>query len=328
VRAWQVSGAGEPAEALHLVDLPVPEPGPGEVRLRVRAAALGMPDAFMCHTTYPLTPPLPFVPGQEVCGTIDALGPDTAGSGLALGDRVMGTTGFVTGRGGFAEHTATGADQVYRVPDGMSDAEAAGFRIGFSTAWVGLVRRGALRAGEALLVLGAAGGSGATAVVLAKALGAQVIGVVAGPDKVRFVSGLGADVVIDRLTDDIPARVKEVTGGRGADVVYDPVGGATAQASQRCIAKGGRLLAVGFGSGEWVRVDTHRAVVGSWSLVGVYAGGWTREENVADHEALLALWEAGKLSGTQATVVPFADLPAALEEIARGRVIGKTVAVL
>jgi NADPH:quinone reductase len=143
MRAWQVAAAGEPSEALHLVDLPVPQPEPGEVRLRVAAAALGLPDAFMCRTIYPLTPPLPFVPGQEVCGTVDALGEGTAG--ISVGDRVMGTTGFVTGRGGFAEFTATGADQVYRVPDGMSDAEAAGFRIGFSTAWVGLVRRGALR---------------------------------------------------------------------------------------------------------------------------------------------------------------------------------------
>jgi NADPH:quinone reductase len=177
-------------------------------------------------------------------------------------------------------------------------------------------------------VLGAAGGSGATAVTLGKALGAKVIGAVAGPDKAAFVTALGADVVLDRLVDDIPARVKEVTGGHGADVVYDPVGGAVAQASQRCIARQGRLLAVGFGAGEWVKVDTHRAVVGSWSLVGVYAGGWTREENEADHEALLALHAAGHLRGTMTNVVPFSELPAALEEIAQARVIGKSVAVL
>jgi NADPH2:quinone reductase len=176
-------------------------------------------------------------------------------------------------------------------------------------------------------VLGAAGGSGATAVTLGKALGAKVIGAVAGPEKAAFVTGLGADVVLDRLVDDIPARVKEVTDGHGADVVYDPVGGAVAQASQRCIARQGRLLAVGFGAGEWVKVDTHRAVVGSWSLVGVYAGGWTREENEADHEALLALHAAGHLRGTMTNEVPFADLPAALEEIAQGKVIGKSVAV-
>jgi NADPH2:quinone reductase len=326
MRAWQVSAAGEPAEALHLVDLPVPEPGPHEVRLKVHAAALGLPDAFMCRTIYPLTPALPFVPGQEVSGTVDALGPEV--TGIAIGDRVMATTGFTSGRGGFAEYTVTGDHQVHRWPEGMPDAEAAGFRIGFSTAWVGLVRRGALQPSETLLVLGAAGGSGATAVALGNALGATVIGAVSGPDKAAFVRGLGADLVIDRLVDDIPKAVKEFTGGRGADVIYDPVGGQPAAAAQRAIARQGRLLAVGFGSGEWVKVDTHRAVVGQWSLVGVYAGGWTREQDTADHEALLALHAQGRLGGTVTNVVPFADLPAALEEIGRGEVIGKSVAVL
>jgi len=327
MRAWQVSAPGEPAEALHLVDLPVPEPLPKEVRIEVHAAALGLPDAFMCRTIYPLTPTLPFVPGQEVCGTIDALGSE-AETHFAVGDRVMATTGFVSGKGGFAEYTVTGDHQLHRVPEGMSDAEAAGFRIGFSTAWIGLVRRGQLRAGETVLVLGAAGGSGATAVVLAKALGATVIGAVSGPEKAAFVRGLGADVVIDRLVDDIPTAVKAATDGRGADVVYDPVGGGPAKAAQKCIARQGRLLAIGFGAGEWVRVETHHAVVGNWSLVGVYAGGWTREEDDADHEALLDLQVKGRLSGTVTNVVPFAELPAALEEIGRGEVIGKSVAML
>jgi NADPH2:quinone reductase len=325
MRAWQVSAPGEPADALHLVDLPVPDPAAGEARVRIHAAALGMPDVFMCRTTYPLTPTLPFVPGQEVCGVVDAVGP---GVDLAVGTRIMGVSGFMTGRGGFAEATVAPADQMYRVPDGMSTAEAAGFRIGFSTAWIGLVRRGELRAGETLLVLGAAGGSGATALLLGRALGARVIAVVAGPDKAAFCAGLGADVVVDRLTADIPTAVRDATGGLGADLVYDPVGGSAAQAAQRCIARYGRFLVVGFGSGSWVEVNAAHAVRGNWSLVGVYAGGYTRAESEADHEALLGLVERGLLSGSVTTVAPFDDLPATLEEVARGTVIGKTVVTL
>ena len=321
MRAWQVHRHGQPLEALRLVELDEPEPGPGEVRLKVRAAAIGMPDAFMCQATYALTPPLPFVPGQEVCGVIDAVG---AGVDLAIGTRMMAVTSFTDGRGGFAESTITRAATAYRVPDDMSDTDAAAFRIGFSTAWIGLVRRGALMAGEWLLVLGAAGGSGATAVQLGRALGARVIAVASGAEKLEFCRKMGAEVLIDRTSESVPTAVLEVTGGHGADVIYDPVGGEPAEASVRCIAAGGRLLAVGFASGRWVQVDTAHAVRRNYSLVGVYAGGYTREQSEADHEALLALVAEGRLA-TFAHEVAFDDLPAAVAAVGDGSVIGKTV---
>ena len=306
---------------MRLVEIDEPTPGSGEVRLRVSAAAIGMPDAFMCQSTYALTPPLPFVPGQEVCGIVDAVGPDVE---LALGTRVMAVTSFTDGRGGFAESTIVRAVSAFRVPDDMSDVDAAGFRIGFSTAWIGLVRRGALREGEWLLVLGAAGGSGATAVQLGRALGARVIAVASGADKVAFCQRMGADVVIDRSIESVPERVLAATDGHGADVIYDPVGGEPAEASLRCIASFGRLLAVGFASGRWVQVNTVHAVRHNYSLVGVYAGGFTREESEADHEALLALAAQGKLVNFSHTA-PFAELPDAVESVANGTVIGKTV---
>jgi NADPH2:quinone reductase len=306
---------------LRLVDIDEPVPGPGEVRLHVRAAAIGMPDAFMCRSTYALTPPLPFVPGQEVCGVVDAVGPDVS---LDRGTRIMAVTCFTDGRGGFAESTIVRANGVFRVPDDMSDVDAASFRIGFSTAWIGLVRRGALREGEWLLVLGAAGGSGITAVQLGSALGARVIAVAAGAEKLEFCRRAGAEFLIDRSTTSVRDAVMEITGGRGVDVIYDPVGGELAEETLRCIAPFGRLLAVGFASGRWVQVDTVHAVRRNYSLVGVYASGYTREDNLADHEALLSLVADRKLVPFAHTA-PFSRLPDAVEDVAAGTVIGKTV---
>jgi len=252
---------------------------------------------------------------------VDAVGPDVD---LALGTRVMSVTSFTDGRGGFAESTIVRGATTFRVPESMSDVDAAGFRIGFSTAWIGLVRRGQIRAGEWLLVLGAAGGSGITAVQLGRALGARVIAVASGAEKVAFCRDRGAEVVIDRSVESVCERVLAVTDGHGADLIYDPVGGEPAEASLRCIAAGGRLLAVGFASGRWVQVNTVNAVRRNYSLVGVYAGGFTRQENEDDHEALLALVESGKLVGFAHTE-PFSRLPDAVEAVAAGTVIGKTV---
>ena len=322
MRAWQVRGAGDPAEVLELVDIEPPEPGPGEVRLRVEAAAVGLPDVFMCRGTYPLTPAGVFVAGQEVCGVVDAVG---AGVGsLAVGDRCMAVTNFYDGRGGFAECTIVRPESAHRVPGSMTAEEAAAFRIGFSTGWIGLVRRGRLAAGETLLVLGAAGGSGITAVQIGHALGARVLAVATGPERGRFCVDHGADRAIDRSVDDVVAVANEVTGGAGVDVVYDPVGGDLADATVGCLSRDGRLLAVGFASGRWVSPNVHALVRRNASLVGVYAGGLGREADVADHEALLDLWEQGHLRA-QPTVMAFDDLPAALDAVRTNQVLGKVV---
>ena len=322
MRAWQITRNDAPRAALTPADLAPPEPGPGELRLTVEAAAVGMPDAFMCRGSYAFRPTLPFVPGQEVCGVIDAAGPGTT---TPVGTRCMAVTNFFDGRGGFAEQTIAREESAFRVPDAMTDAEAAGFRIGYSTAWVGLVRRGGITAGDHLLVLGAAGGSGATALGLGRALGARVIAVAGGAEKAALCRALGADHVVDRTTTSVVDAVHEITGGRGVDLVYDPVGGETADATVGCLARDGRILAVGFASGRWVQPDLHRLVRRNGSVVGVYAGGYSREENAADHEALLALWEQGHLRGTGTTVMPFDALPDAVALVDEGRSVGKVV---
>lgn len=321
MRAWQITRNGAPRDVLAAAEVEPPEPGPGELRLTVRAAAVGMPDAFMCRGSYAFRPPPPFVAGQEVCGVVDAVGPGTT---TPVGTRCMAVTSFFAGHGGFADQTIVREESAFRVPEAMTDVEAAGFRIGYSTAWVGLVRRGRIEPGEWLLVLGAAGGSGTTALQLGRALGARVIAVAGGAAKVARCRDLGADAVIDRTTTSVPDAANEITGGRGVDLVYDPVGGEAADATVGCLARDARLLAVGFASGRWVQPDLHRLVRRNASVVGVYAGGYTRAENTADHEALLSMWEQGALQGT-AAVLPFDDLPDAVVLVDEGRAVGKIV---
>ncbi|MCX6509238.1 MAG: NADPH:quinone oxidoreductase family protein [Actinobacteria bacterium] len=248
MRAWQITGVGAPVDVLRMVDIPEPVAGPGEVLLLVHAAGVGMPDAFMCRSTYAFSPPMPFVPGQEMCGTVVAVG---EGATARVGDRLMGVTSFYDGRGGLAEYTIANDATLFRVPEEMSSSDAATFRIGYSTALIGLRRRGQIQVGETVVVLGASGGSGSTAVQLAAALGARVLAVVSTPEKAALSLTLGASAVIDRSVVDVASAVNEMTDGRGADLVYDPVGGDLANATLKCLAPGGRLLAVGFASGEW-----------------------------------------------------------------------------
>ena len=318
--AWQVQRHGPP-RVLRRVVVDEPVPGPGELRLRVRAAGIGLPDALMCRGRYAFSPPLPFIPGQEVCGTVDAAGP---GVELSLGTRLMAVTSFFDGHGGFAQAAIARSDTAFRVPDAMRDEDAAVFRIGYSTAFIGLVRRGALQSGEWLLVLGAAGGSGLAAVQLGAALGARVIAVVAGEAKRDLCAASGADVVVDRTAGSVPEAVVEATGGGGVDVVYDPVGGGFAGSMASCLAPGGRLLAVGFASGKWVEADISEFVRRNASIVGVYAGGQPRAEAEADHEQLLALAADGRLGGAT-QVVSFDALRDALSAVDRAEAVGKLV---
>jgi NADPH:quinone reductase len=321
VDAWLVERHGSPDDVLERAAVEEPVPGPGELRLRVRAAGIGLPDALMCRGAYAFSPPLPFVPGQEVCGTVDAVG---SGVQVPLGTRLMAVTNFFDGHGGFAGATLARSDSAFRVPDTMGDDAAAAFRIGYSTAFIGLVRRGGLRPGERLLVLGAAGGSGLAALQLGVALEARVLAVVAGDRKRELCAAMGAEVVIDRLAGSVPDSVLEATAGEGVDVVYDPVGGELAGSLARCLARGGRLLAVGFASGGWVEAPVSDLVLRNASLVGVYAGGQTRAEAEADHEVLLGLAADGRL-GPAVTTVPFDALPDALGAVDRAEAVGKLV---
>ena len=322
--AWQVSELGSPAEVILPVERTEPEPGPGQVRLRVLAAGIGLPDVMMCRGGYAIAPPLPFVPGQEVCGLVDSVGAEV--SGVTVGQRMMAVTDFAHGHGGFADFALAAASDCFAVPESMGDVDAAAFRIGYSTAWIGLVRRGQLRPGETLLVLGAAGGSGATAVQVGHALGARVIAVAAGAEKLGFCRRMGADHVIDRSLDSVPDAVRELTDGRGADVIFDPVGGDAGEESLRAINIGGRYLAIGFASGRWANVDTHAAVRRNFSLVGVYVGGYGRDENESDLAALIDLHRSGRLP-TLVEAIDFDEIPEALERIGSRRILGKAVAV-
>ncbi|TPX03773.1 NADPH:quinone oxidoreductase family protein, partial [Schumannella luteola] len=264
-RAWQATGYGEPGEVLALVERDVPDPGPGEIRIRVAAIALNFPDVLLCRGRYQVRPEPPFVPGVECCGTVTAVGADVVG--VAVGDRVVGTM-----IGVMAEEAVLPAGSVFPAPPELTDAEAAALTVGYQTAWVGLHHRANLQSGETVLVTAAAGGVGSAAVQLAAAAGARVIGVVGSAAKGELARRLGAEVVIDRSTEDILARVREETGGRGADVVFDPVGGDTYAAAQRATAFEGRLLIVGFAGGDVQQIPANLLLVKNISAVGVYWG--------------------------------------------------------
>ncbi len=321
MRAWQVHEHGEPSRVLRRVEVDPPAPRAGELRVRVEAAAVGLPDVFMCRGTYPLTPPLPFICGQEVCGVVDAVGD---GVEDPVDSRVMGVTSFVDGRGGFAEKTILSTRTAFRVPDEMASTVAAAFRIGYSTAWTALVERGGLQEGETLVVLGGAGGSGSAAVQLGRALGARVLAVAAGPEKAAFCRRLGADAVIDRTTGSVQDGILAATDGRGADVVFDPVGGEIASDALRALANFGRFLVVGFASGRWIRVNGGELTMSSRSVMGVIASSGTAEQQARAHESLLDLAARGDLNPV-VKPVPFEDLPAAVEAVGEAIVMGKGV---
>jgi NADPH2:quinone reductase len=324
MRAWQVHSAGEPIDVLHLVGLDPPQPGTGQVRIRVTAAGIGLPDVFMCRGTYPLTPPLPFTAGQEATGTITAVG---EGVDLAIGTRVMCVTAFWQGHGSFAEECLVAADSVFAVPDGLTDAQAAGFWIPHLTAWIGLVDRGRLAPGEWLAVLGASGGSGIAAVQLGHALGARVIAVVSDDERASFCRGLGADATLNHRDGPLAPALREATGGHGVDVIYDPVGGSSAEDAAGALARGGRLLAVGFASGAWPKLATYELVVANTSLIGVFAGGYSRDELDDIHANLSSLVRDGRLRNAVTAEIPFDELPTALQRMADRAVVGKRVLV-
>lgn len=322
MRGWQTVRPGRPSEALEWSEsLAPPKPREGTVLVEVRSAGLGLPDAFMCQGSYAMTPALPFTQGQEVCGRV--IGWGNGVEGRAEGDRVMAVTSFFTGDGSFAEQCLALDDFCLPVPEGMSDAEAAAFLIPMHTAYIGLVTRGQLERDETLLVLGGAGGTGSAAVQLGKALGAEVIATVAGPEKVDYCKRLGADHVIDRREQDITEAVRDLTRGHGADCVYDPVGGAAFTAASKCVAHEGRILMIGFASGSWGPVDPAHLVYQNYSVVGVIPSNYDRAFKEAAQERLVGWWREGRLRVHVDETVPFEGLPSALDRLADSGVQGK-----
>jgi NADPH:quinone reductase len=325
MRAWQVDGAGEPIDVLRSVELDVPDPGPGQIRVRVTAAGIGLPDVLMCRGTYPLTPALPFTPGQEATGVITAVGD---GVTRKIGSRVMFVSAFYDGHGSFAQECLALSSTAFPVPDGLTDAEAAGFWIPHLTAWTGLVERGHLATGEWLAVLGAAGGSGIASVQLGRALGGQVIAVVGDKERAEFCRELGAEITINHRDGPLAPALRTATGGRGVDVIYDPVGGAMAEDAAGSLARNGRHLVVGFASGRWPNLAPHDLVITNSSLVGVFAGGQSAAELDEIHLALSRLIGDGKLRNAVTATPTFDELPNALQRLADRSAIGKLVMVV
>ena len=325
MRAWQVRGTGEPIDVLRSVELDLPDPGPGQIRVRVTAAGIGLPDVLMCRGTYPLTPASPFTPGQEATGVITAIGDDVT---RKIGSRVMFVSAFYDGHGSFAEECLALSSTTFPVPAGLTDAEAAGFWIPHLTAWTGLVERGHLAPGEWLAVLGAAGGSGIASVQLGRALGARVIAVVGDSERAEFCRELGAELAINHRDGRLAPALREATGGRGVDVIYDPVGGTIAEDAAGSLARNGRHLAVGFASGRWPVLASHDLVIANSSLVGVFAGGQSPAELDEVHLALSRLIGDGSLRSAVTATSRFDELPNALQRLADRSTIGKLVMVL
>ncbi len=270
MQAWQVHQNGEPGEVMVLGEVERPVPGDGQVLLKVRAATINFPDVLMCRGEYQVRPPLPFTPGVEICGETED------------GRRVIGNP--VLPHGGFAEYVLADPRGLFPAPESLDDAEAAALLIGYQTGWFGLHRRAALEAGETLLVHAAAGGVGSAAVQLGKAAGATVIGVVGGAEKVSVARELGCDVVIDRRVEDVVAAVKEATGGRGVDVVYDPVGGDAYAQSTKVVAFEGRIVVVGFASGTIPSPGLNHALVKNYSIMGLHWGLYnTKNPKLVQH---------------------------------------------
>ena len=322
MQAWCVTQHGDPAAVLQLQERTLPAPGPGEVQLSVNAAALGLPDVLMCRGRYEFKPDTPFTPGQDVCGVVTAVG---EGVSLCPGERVLGVSSFFLGYGSLAQACMSMQDMLYPVPDGMTDTEAAAFGIAYQTAWIALVERAALRAGQTLLVLGAAGGSGSAAIQLGRALGARVIAVAGSADRCARCRELGAEYSVDYRTEDLVSRVRELTGGAGADIVFDPVGGELAPTAAGAMARGGRLLAVGFAAGQWGDVAARDLALANIDLVGVYAGGYTAQERQAFHRDLCARFDSGDIAPVIGSETPFTEVPAALQALEQSRVVGKIV---
>lgn len=326
MRAWSVHELGEPRDAMQLVAVPRPQAAADQLVVRVLAAAANFPDALLCRGAYQVRPELPFTPGLEVCGIVTEVGAGVIG--IAVGERVVGSA--VLPSGSFAEFALMNAASTFPAPASLDDAEAASLYLGYQTSWFGLHRRAALRSGEWLLVHAAAGGVGSSAVQLGKAAGARVIGVVGGPDKARYAKELGADVVVDRLSEDFVGVVNELTGGHGADVVYDPVGGDTYMRSTKCIAFEGRIIVVGFAGGEIQSARLNHALVKNYSILGLHWGLYRQRDPqaVADCQLrLTGMADAGTIRPLVSQHVPLDRVAAAVQALADGRTVGRVALV-
>ncbi|MFC0452736.1 NADPH:quinone oxidoreductase family protein [Rhodococcus jostii] len=324
MKAWRVHELGEPRTALQLEEVPDPPAGPGQVLVKVLAAPANFPDVLLCRGEYQIKPPLPFTPGVELCGEVVAVGDGV--TRFTVGDRVVGNPNLPGG--GFAEMAVMDEVNTFAAPSALDDAEASALSIGYQTSWFALHRRTQLKPGETLLVHAAAGGVGSAAVQLGKAAGAKVIGVVGGADKVEYCRRLGADLVIDRHTDDFVPLVKEFTGGRGADVVYDPVGGDAYAKSTKCIAFEGRILIIGFAGGTIPTPGLNHALIKNYSIIGLHWGLYKQynQQAIADcHQELTRLADSGAIKPLISERLSLADVADGIGRLGDGSTVGRLV---
>jgi len=311
-------------EALTWKEMPTPEPKPGEVRIAVSAASLNFPDILIVQNKYQMKPPLPFVPGSEYAGIVDAVGDGV--THLKVGDPVAA----IGGVGGFGTHACIDAAQVLPLPPGFALEDAAAFAFTYGTSHHALIDRAALKAGETVLVLGAAGGVGTAALQIAKAAGAKVIAAASTAEKCALLKELGADATLNYGSENLRESLKALTGGKGPDVVYDPVGGDLAEPAFRSIAWRGRYLVIGFAGGAIPALPWNLALLKGASIVGVFWGDFVRREPKANAAALaeLAAWYAeGKVKPVIDARLPMSALQEAYARMGSRQVRGKIVMV-
>jgi NADPH2:quinone reductase len=302
-------------------EIPTPKPAAGEVLIRVRAAAVNFPDLMQTRGEHQHKPPVPFVPGMELAGEVEAVGEGV--TAFRPGDPVCGG-----GRGGMAEYAVLPAAGLRRKPQTLSFSQAAGYPVAYLTAYVAFERCARLQAGEWVLIHGAAGGVGLAAVDLAQIMGAKVIAASASDHKLDVIAREYAPDAIVNVTQGFRERVKDLTGGKGADVIYDPVGGDVFDESLRCIAFGGRILSIGFTSGRLPVLPVNIALIKGFSVIGVRAGEYGRQfpaKGRENHEAIWKLADEGKVKPRVDAEYPLADWRAAFDSLADRKVIGKTV---
>ena len=309
-----------PPENLVLEEIDDPVAAENEAVVQIYSASLNFPDGLQIQGKYQFQPPMPFTPGSEVGGIITSVGVGT--QGFAVGDRVMATPGI----GGLAEQVAVKADGLRKIPDSMDFKTAAGFAMIYTTSYYALKQRAQLQAGETLLVLGASGGVGLAAVELGKLMGAKVIAAASSDEKLDFVNRLNPDALLNYGDGELKERVKELTGGTGADVIYDPVGGDLFDQSCRCINWNGRLLVVGFASGRIPEYKANLALLKGSSMVGVFLGRFRKEEP-AEYEKnfaeLLDMYDAGKLKPIVTESFAMTDFVDAFNVFTERKVMGK-----
>jgi NADPH2:quinone reductase len=307
---------------LVLADIPDPVAGPGEVVAKVVAVGLNFFDTLIIENKYQTKPALPFSPGGEFSGTISALGSDV--TGVKVGDKVAGSSGFGAAR----DKMAIAVDQLVKVPDGLALEKAAGLLITYGTSLHALKQRARLKKGEALAVLGASGGVGIAAVEIGNLMGARVIACASSPDKVAFAKEHGADEGIDYSAEDLREALKRVSGGKGIDVVYDPVGGDYAEIGVRSMAWKGRFLVVGFAAGTIPKIPLNLALLKGCEIVGVFWGAFTKAEPEASREnnAEILTWARdGKLDAHIHAILPLEKAAEALGMLTRREAKGKVL---